>query len=123
MAAYNWVIVSEPCPACGCTSDIRAQTHVASDYDGDDTGRFHDREYRLGERMHWWPASDSRFPGWRANRSRKGVPSLEIEEEACYAECPSCHARLFVILRFIGLRIDQVLGIGREDAWPDDYLK
>jgi hypothetical protein len=123
MAAYNWVVVQEPCPVCGLTSEIRAQTHVASDYDGDDTGRFHDREYHIGGKMHWWPASDPRFSEWRASPNRDRTQSSEIEEEACYAECPSCHARLFVLLRFNGLRIDQVLAIGREEAWPKGYPK
>ena len=48
MAAYNWVVVDETCPACGKRSRLRCQTHVASDYSGDASGRFHDREYHLG---------------------------------------------------------------------------
>jgi hypothetical protein len=123
MSAYNWVVVPASCPACGITTEIRAQTHVAADYDGDETGRFHDREYRIGDSMRWWTPLDPRFASWRANRGRGGVPSSEIEEEACYAECPSCHARLFVLLRFNSIRIETVVAIGREETWPDGYLR
>jgi hypothetical protein len=60
MGAYNWVDVSATCPLCGKAAIVRAQTMFASSYDGDETGRFFDRNYSLGAAMAWWPPKDSR---------------------------------------------------------------
>jgi hypothetical protein len=124
MSAYNWLLLDERCPICGGSKGIRAQMHTASDYDGDESGRFHDREYRVGDEMRWWPVSDPRFKSWRADR-RRGEPLQdgELDEEACYAECLSCHARLYVVVRFRKTRVERVLLIGREEDWPRDFLK
>ena len=65
MAAFNYLVLEVNCPACGQLTTLRAQTHMASDYDGDERGRFMNREYRLGERM-WWFSEGS--PDYR-NRS------------------------------------------------------
>jgi predicted RNA-binding Zn-ribbon protein involved in translation (DUF1610 family) len=98
MAAYNWVVVDETCPACGKRSRLRCQTHVASDYSGDASGRFHDREYHLGQRMAWWPREHIGFERWRADRWHRDRNSVDaaFDEEACHATCPVCDADLFV---------------------------
>jgi hypothetical protein len=117
-------MLDETCPVCGLSKGIRAQTHTASDYSGDESGRFHDREYRPGDEMAWWPASDPRFESWRANRRGPGAShDSEVDDEACYAECLACHANLYAVVRFRGRRIESVLEIGREADWPDGFLK
>jgi len=40
MGAFNWILIEARCPSCHRVSSLKAQTHVASDYDGDETGRF-----------------------------------------------------------------------------------
>ena len=123
MAAFNWILVASPCPACGIDAQLRCQTHVASDYTGYPGWRFHDREYQLGEVMAWWPREDKRFASWRADRWRGGERGSEIDEEACYASCPKCEAPLFVVLRFRENVAERVVAVGNEADWPAGYLK
>ncbi len=123
MAAFNWINVDAPCPGCGQLSRIRCQTHVASGYSGDGSGRFHDREYELGEQMAWWPRDHDEFDGWRANRMQAAPEGSSFDEEACYASCQSCGAALFAVVRFHEVTPEQVLAIGAEANWPDGYLK
>lgn len=123
MSAYNWIATTAPCPRCRRAEKILAQTHVASDYDGDDTGRFHDRTYELGDAMHWWPPSDPRYPEWRANRCDSTRNAVDIDDEACHATCTICSTPLFVLLRFNGPRPIELLALGPEDEWPVGCLK
>jgi hypothetical protein len=115
--------------------EVRCQTHVASSYRGDASGRFHDRAYRVGEAMAWWPRGDRRWGEWRVWGGRGGVSDREgeageageadeeREEEACYADCAACGAELYVIVRFRAAVVEWVLGIGRVEDWPDGYLR
>ncbi len=123
MSAYNWIVTMGLCPTCRQPQKLVAQTHIASDYDGDDTGRFHDRTYTLGEAMHWWPPSDSRYGEWRANRCESTRMSSEIDEEACHATCSVCGTVLFALLRFRGPRPIELLAAGLESDWPTGCLK
>lgn len=122
MGAFNWVVVEGSCPACGETSRMRCQTHVASSFSGDRRGRFHDREYELGQPMAWWPSTQPEFATWRANGMTSETGS-SVDEEACHATCPPCGAELFVVLRFREAVPESVLAIGREADWPAGYLK
>src|SRR5690606_35681892 len=88
MSAYNWIIFEGHCPVCNTEGTIRAQTHVASSYDGDASGRFHELEYRIGQAMRWWDRDDPRFEDWPADREfSKPDANAGREEEACYATC------------------------------------
>lgn len=124
MSAYNWIIVSAHCPACGKEVDIRCQTHVASSYGGDTTGRFFDEEYRLGDPMRWWPRGHKKYEEWRVD-GRKTNESLprKTDSECCYASCPACKAELFVIIEFDGPRPTKLMKVGLEKDWPEDYWK
>lgn len=123
MAAFNWINVEALCPACGNVVRLRCQTHVASDYGGDTTGRFHDRDYELGQAMAWWPRDDKRFELWRAGRWRSEDRESAFDAEACYATCSICDASLYVVLRFHENVPEQVVAVGKEEDWPDEYLK
>jgi len=120
MGAYNWIQITASCPSCERDSAIRCQTHTASSYDGDDSGRFHDRTYQLGEVMRWFPASDP-----RVNSEEKPIfPAGQPEDhEACYSDCTNCGANLCVVIRFQGLTPIQVLHVSLESDWPTGYLK
>jgi predicted RNA-binding Zn-ribbon protein involved in translation (DUF1610 family) len=117
MAAFNWIVASIRCPACGATSDARCQTHVASSYSGDHRGRFHDREYAVGEAMNWWPTDHPDWGAWRYG-GRLGVEEANHDEEACLATCPSCGAEIFVVVRFHGPKPEGLLEVGTESQWP-----
>jgi hypothetical protein len=123
MAAYNWILVNIRCAGCGRENVVRCQTHVASDYAGDSSGRFHDREYVLGESMAWWPRADERFGSWKGGRWIHTDPSSSMDQEACYATCSLCGTDLYVIIRFEEHTPVDVIAIGREEEWPDGYLK
>lgn len=126
MSAFNWILIDSACPICTTTSAIRCQTHIASDYGGDERGRFHDREYHLGEPMLWWPRHDARFPGWRVDGRKTGMASsltTSIDEEACYSCCTNCGADLCVVLEFHENVPTKVLQITRQEDWPDEYFR
>jgi len=124
MSAYNWIIVEGRCPTCGTETTMRAQTHVASSYDGDASGRFHESEYRVGQAMRWWKRDDPRFQEWPADRElSRPEANDEREEEACYATCSNCNASLCVVLRFHENLAEAVVSISTEENWPAGYPK
>lgn len=124
MGSFNWIIVENSCPNCYTETLIRCQTHVASDFDGDDTGRFCGREYQLGDLMSWWPRQHKKFDCWRNNSSRiGGIVDSEYDEEACYAKCQSCTAELCVVIRFHENRPTVVLEVRKEEDWPEQYYR
>jgi hypothetical protein len=122
MSAYNWINLESQCPACGSTAAIRCQTHVASDYDGDARGRFHDREYGLGDKMWWWADNDPRYPDWRV-LGRPGIDEDEYDEEACYSTCGACGANLCVVLGFRKIVPTTIVRVVKEEEWPEGYPK
>jgi len=122
MSAYNWIKVEAECPKCGALATLRCQTHVASDYNGDVRGRFHDREYQLGERMSWWDESDPRYSEWRV-QGRDGLEDPESDEEACYATCGSCGGALCAVIRFRQVVPERLLFVTPEENWPKGYSK
>jgi hypothetical protein len=121
VAAFNWIAFEGECPACGRLGPIRCQTHVASDYGGDRTGRFHDRLYRLGEPMAWWPRDHAAYARWR-EASEPGQPADQALE-ACYAACAACGADLYVVLRFEEIAAVEVVEFGLEAGWPSGYRR
>ena len=123
MSAYNWIVVETRCPVCQKQVELRCQTHVASDYDGDQAGRFHDNEYRLGELLRWWPKEHKKYSTWRVNGRIGDTNEGETDWECCYTSCPSCSASLFALIHFNGPRSVAVEEIGLESNWPENYKK
>ena len=123
MGAFNWILITNECPVCKRQATIRCQTHVASSFGGDIDGRFQNREYHLGEKMRWWDDSDPEYPMWRVLGRKDSQLDSRSADEACYAECTLCGARLYVILLFQDLTPQAVLGIGPEEQWPSEYWK
>ncbi|HVK75724.1 MAG TPA: hypothetical protein VM734_20480 [Kofleriaceae bacterium] len=122
MGAFNWINVEARCPFCRDVVRLRCQTHVASDHAGDATGRFHDRDYELGQPMAWWPREHERFDAWRGGRWRAEERAPGFDQEACYATC-TCGAELYVVVRFRENVPERVVAVGKEADWPDEYLK
>ena len=121
MSAFNWILFDAACPSCRAASALKAQTRVASDYAGDSTGRFHDRVYRVGDIMAWWPTDHPRFAAWRPEEALLTGP--DKASEACYTECVSCGASLYAVIEFESLRPTRVAAIGPEEQWPAAYPK
>lgn len=123
MAAYNWIVFKDLCPSCQSQVDLRCQTHVASDYDGDDCGRFHDAEYALGERMRWWPEPHKEYKKWRIANENDTSAKGEVDAECCYVSCPACGADLYAVIEFDGPCPQRIKAIGLESNWPANYKK
>src|ERR1044072_6167446 len=102
MAAYNDLILQAQCPGCGVQSQLRFQMHMAASFDGDASGRFCQRAYRLGARLAWWPESDARHAAWIVENYR--VAGTTSVSEKCYGGCPKCWADLTAQITYQDLR-------------------
>lgn len=124
MSAFNWIDFKHRCPQCGTDQIIRAQTHVASDYDGDSSGRFHDEIYKLGETMRWWELSHKNYQKWKFG-NRINIPNDFKNEtsECCYSKCMNCNSNLYSVIYFVDCAPVKVLDLGIDSYWPDAYLK
>jgi hypothetical protein len=121
MAAFNNILIRAHCPSCSRLATILCQTHVASSFTGDHTGRFCLRNYWIGEKMAWWPKDRPEYAGWRC----VGEPNQESEcaLEACYAFCNYCKGDLYAVIQFKALTPVRVIAIGPESEWPSIYSK
>lgn len=123
MGAYNWIIIKEKCPKCNQTRIIKCQTHIASDFGGDDSGRFCEREYKLGEEMAWYPISHKKYLEWKVNGKISSNETLEeIDYECCYSQCTNCRVNLYVVIKFQSHTPKKVIDVGFEENWPKDYF-
>ena len=120
MGAFNWIVIDSACPVCGVTGEIEAQTHIASSYEGDSSGRFSGRTYHMGERMAWWEPEDQRYRSW-AEGSDDLHPGSVVE--ACYSSCKSCGSDLYAVIEFRDLVPFQTQDVGLEDEWPEGFWK
>jgi hypothetical protein len=123
MSAYNWIEIFNDCPNCRLRTTIKCQTHYFSDYDGDDSGRFHDRTYKLGQKMPWWNELNQRYFSFL-----EGPRDFEKNQdgyfrECCYSTCLSCGAELYVVIEFKSSTPERVIDIGLESDWPQAYPK
>ena len=103
MTAYNELVTLERCPACGATCELRFQMHAWASYDGDASGRFAVRTYRLGEPLAWWPLSDPRHGRWADGADAVLLASGDVAEQ-CYGVCGCCRAELLATVVFRDLR-------------------
>jgi hypothetical protein len=117
MAAYNYIKINYKCPSCNVDSSILCQTHFCSHYGGDETGRFHDRLYRLGEKMVWWDKADPRYLGWIQSNSIRDNSLAEC----CYSKCLNCNAELYVVINFKECTPIHIDDVGLEINWPIEY--
>ena len=121
MGAFNWIIVRETCPQCRNPAELRCQVHIASSHDGDDSGRFHDRTYELGQKMAWWPLTDNRFGQWRVDGRKGEQRDPDLDEEACYTTCSHCQTELCVVIRFHQATPVDVVLVAKAENWPAEY--
>jgi hypothetical protein len=120
MAAYNWIHTDATCPSCQEMATIRCQTHIASSFDGDETGRFFDRVFSIGDKMPWFPEGHPEYETW----CFEGDPwTVEDAREACYSTCQKCHAELYAVIQFSHFTPVRVLEIGFQKNWPKGYHK
>jgi hypothetical protein len=120
MGAYNWLRFSDVCPDCGERTAIVAQLKYASSYSGDDKGRYHDRSYKVGDKLAWFDLQDSRYK----DPNHSGVVDQDDPGrilECTYADCDSCRAKLFAIVAISEFRVVEVIRIGLEKDEPRGF--
>lgn len=129
MSAFNWIKLHVECPSCLNKINIRCQAHVAASFGGTPS-RFSGNEYLLGESMLWWPNDHPEYERWRGNNLKgHDASQSETESEACYATCPICNSKLYVVVKFHGPSLSsrpspaKIEAIGLEKEWPSDFLK
>lgn len=118
MSVFNWIDATALCPVCRPLATIRAQSHVAASFDGDERGRFCQALYALGEPMRWWPPGDSRFAEWKAGAHKSDG---NFAEECCYSDCLRCGADLYTVIRFSDVKPEEVTAVGTVADWPPAY--
>ena len=122
MGAYNNILLPNVrCPVCGEITDVTAQTHFASSYDGDDTGRFALRTFRLGEAMPWFPKESPKFGDWR-----KGAVSIVQVgdgrlQECCYSDCQAHGDQLYAVIEFVDMTPVRLVALRAKKDWPPDF--
>ncbi|PCJ21413.1 MAG: hypothetical protein COB02_02150 [Candidatus Cloacimonadota bacterium] len=123
VSAYNWVLIKSYCPNCKERQVIQCQTHIASDYDGENGYRYHNKKYNLGESMDWWSIGTPQFNSWRVNGKKSSIVNSSIDFECCYSNCTSCKESLFVVIEFYRNISKKVLDIGFEKDWPQGFFR
>lgn len=116
MAAFNYIKAQATCPACRRTVEMKFQTHIASDLDGDATGRFMERVYRLGDKMAWFDGDHEDFDCWMT----WGIPTRGPVYEYCHATCENCGSELYGCIQFEDLRPTKISELGLAEDWPTD---
>lgn len=122
MSAFNEIVFQARCPACSADTTVRAQTYVASSFDGDERGRFCGHDYRLGSRMLWWPTGHKDYDAWRSADTTVSDPQdRQVVSEACYATCTRCNAELVAVVRFrmiVPIAVDYLASVTQ---WPPGF--
>jgi hypothetical protein len=122
VAAFNWVEFESQCPVCSQNTKIRVQCHIAASFEGDDRGRFCRKNYRVGEKLHWWHSNHENYRKWGiGGQSTGGNPRSVLE--CCYASCVASGDKLYVVLEITDLEIRKVHEIGPDQDWPVAYPK
>jgi hypothetical protein len=106
MSAFNYVTFEGTCPSCGHRAVMRVQTHIASDYEGDERGRFMDRDYGVGERMWWFGPSHPDFDTWKT----WGGDGSRVTEE-CYGVCTRCNAPVSTVVEFEDVTVKSIASV------------
>lgn len=100
MGSYNWIDFEAHCPSCKQDSKIEAQCHAASSYDGvGDVKHFHNKHYRFGDPMAWYPRNHKLWSTW-AEPAGNYTASEHGIVERCYSTCLSCKADLIAVIEF-----------------------
>jgi hypothetical protein len=107
MAAFNYIVADVDCPGCKRRTMLRAQTHIASDYEGDEHGRLMGQDYRLGERMRWFAADHADFDTWMT----WGCALDGRVEELCGGTCEYCGMKVYVLIEFVDVTPTAVLKV------------
>ena len=119
MGAHNTIDTGIKCPIC-VNGTIIATTYMASSFDGL-TRRFMDKEYKLGDKMEWWPPTHPKYAHWNDSNRKNSPQKKGIPTECCDSNCSHCNASYYVELKFDELHITKVVSHGPLADWPQEY--
>ena len=122
MAAFNWIVFDGVCPKCLVKTTLRAQCHIGASFDGENGKIFCNGEYKLGEKMRWWPINHPRWRDWITS-DRRNTGTADVARECCYTECQICGADLYAVIEFVSLSPRLLIDIGLEENWPKGFDK
>lgn len=114
LGPHNWILAEGICPHCQSVKEMKIQTQLCSSFDGDESGPFCQRTYRLGEKMPWFENDR-----WWMNRAFS-CPDEEIQSECCSSWCQKCGKEFFAILNFQDKTPIKVQETGLLENWPED---
>lgn len=121
MSAYNWIVAVVSKNTDNDTTTIRCQTHIASSYEGNDSGRFHDKEYKLGEKMAWWQPLEPKYRSWRDGDNRKVTDDNEAVAFECCLASSEQNDSLYAVIKFENLVPVEIVEFGNECDWPEGF--
>src|SRR5882672_2539214 len=107
MSAFNDLQFEGVCPACGVNCGLAAQFHCASSFDGDDTGLFCHRSYRVGEDIAWWPRQHAEYDSW-IDEATVALLYDDAVRQCCHTTCVTCLSDLYAVLEFIPVKVRAV---------------
>ena len=119
MGSYNWIDQDGTCPGCNRVTIVRSQLHAGSSYSGNESGRFHDRIYTIGDRLAWFKIDESEY----SNQWCEQQADVGSAVEACCASCLSCGAQLCSIVTVKDFVVCSVSAIAHERNWPSGFAK
>ena len=124
MGAVNTIKIIHTCPLCQRDAELLCQTHMASSFDGDETGRFCHTTYALGEPMRWWNKHNPLYSSWKCGNllETTGLPD-DTDMECCYSMCSACEQELYVVISFTDAIPKAVIESGAISNWPLRFSK
>ena len=112
MSSYNVIKFKRICPKCKIETNMNAQLHSVSSYDGDTSGSFCLREYYEGEKLSWWKVH-------KPDPEDDLNPFLESITESCYGKCTVCNSDIVAMIHVEGFKT-KIVKIGLESEWSKE---
>ncbi len=117
MGLFNTIRFEEECPSCAAPRIFWFQTKYAASMDYDKDGRFALNDYRLGEKMRWWPKDSPEYDLWLPwGPPRAGITPYEFG----VATCQVCGLERFARIEFSELVPKRVSAFAPISMWPRD---
>jgi len=124
MGAVNTIKIIHVCPLCKRENDLLCQTHMASSFDGDDTGRFCHTTYSLGQPMRWWNKNNPLYTTWKDGNLLEKIRLPDTQDmECCYSVCSACEQELYVVILFEDAIPKTVIESEAISHWPLRFSK
>lgn len=109
MSAHNQLFASAVCPSCGQRSEMIFHIGAAASFGFDKSGeRFHLRDYRVGDPLHWLEASDREFQDWHDDHRIQEQNDGSFLETGATAQYPKCKSYIWADVIYRHMMIESV---------------